>query len=251
MGEVWLAEQSEPVRRQVALKIIKLGMDTRQFLARLGVERQALAFMAHPLIAESLNAMAALMEDLGRTEEAEGSYRQALTSLQAAYGESSVHASSVLGNLGLNLSLQGRVEEAETLLRRALAMDEGPLGPEHPNVGVDKLNLGLLLCENGNAPDGVEMSADAVRIFGDFLNPEQWEMGAARSTYGDCLGKDGWFTEGEAELLEALRIVQSALGSDHPRNDQIRRRLAEIYQDWGRPEEAAMYRNAEEEETGH
>jgi len=51
MGEVWLAEQTEPVRRRVALKIIKLGMDTKQFLARLEAERQALAVMDHPNIA--------------------------------------------------------------------------------------------------------------------------------------------------------------------------------------------------------
>jgi len=51
MGEVWLAEQTEPVHRRVALKIIKLGMDTRQVLARLDAERQALAVMDHPNIA--------------------------------------------------------------------------------------------------------------------------------------------------------------------------------------------------------
>ncbi len=51
MGEVWLAEQSEPVHRRVALKIIKLGMDTKEVLARLEAERQALAVMDHPNIA--------------------------------------------------------------------------------------------------------------------------------------------------------------------------------------------------------
>ena len=52
MGEVWLAEQLEPVRRQVALKIIKLGMDTKQVVARFEAERQALAVMDHPNIAK-------------------------------------------------------------------------------------------------------------------------------------------------------------------------------------------------------
>ena len=52
MGEVWLAQQTEPVRRSVALKIIKLGMDTRQVVARFEVERQALALMEHPGIAK-------------------------------------------------------------------------------------------------------------------------------------------------------------------------------------------------------
>ncbi|MFN0067553.1 MAG: protein kinase domain-containing protein, partial [Limisphaerales bacterium] len=51
-GEVWMAEQREPVKRRVALKIIKLGMDTRQVIARFEAERQALALMDHPNIAK-------------------------------------------------------------------------------------------------------------------------------------------------------------------------------------------------------
>ena len=51
MGEVWLAEQSAPIRRQVALKVIKAGMDTVQVVARFEAERQALALMDHPAIA--------------------------------------------------------------------------------------------------------------------------------------------------------------------------------------------------------
>src|ERR1051326_2346417 len=55
-GAVWLAAQKEPVRRKVALKIIKLGMDTRQVVARFEAERQALAMMDHPNIAKVLDA---------------------------------------------------------------------------------------------------------------------------------------------------------------------------------------------------
>jgi WD40 repeat protein/serine/threonine protein kinase len=55
-GTVWMAEQTEPVRRRVALKIIKLGMDTRQVVARFEAERQALALMDHPNIARVLDA---------------------------------------------------------------------------------------------------------------------------------------------------------------------------------------------------
>ena len=55
-GTVWLAEQNAPVRRSVALKIIKLGMDTRQVIARFGAERQALAMMDHPAIAKVFDA---------------------------------------------------------------------------------------------------------------------------------------------------------------------------------------------------
>jgi serine/threonine protein kinase/tetratricopeptide (TPR) repeat protein len=60
MGVVYVAEQSQPVRRKVALKIIKPGMDTRQVIARFEAERQALAMMDHPNIAK--------VHDAGATE---------------------------------------------------------------------------------------------------------------------------------------------------------------------------------------
>lgn len=55
-GVVYMAEQEEPVRRRVALKLIKLGMDTRHVLARFEAERQALALMDHPNIAKIFDA---------------------------------------------------------------------------------------------------------------------------------------------------------------------------------------------------
>ena len=62
-GVVYLAEQNEPVRRRVALKVIKLGMDTRQVITRFEGERQALAMMDHPDIARVFDAGAT---DTGR-----------------------------------------------------------------------------------------------------------------------------------------------------------------------------------------
>jgi hypothetical protein len=55
MGVVYMAEQQEPVRRRVALKLIKLAIDTKQVIARFESERQALALMGHPNIAKVLD----------------------------------------------------------------------------------------------------------------------------------------------------------------------------------------------------
>lgn len=56
MGEVYRCEQRQPIRREVALKLIKLGMDTKQIIARFSAERQALAMMDHPNIAKVFDA---------------------------------------------------------------------------------------------------------------------------------------------------------------------------------------------------
>jgi serine/threonine protein kinase/Tfp pilus assembly protein PilF len=66
MGVVWMAEQTQPVQRKVALKIIKAGLDSRHVLARFEAERQALALMDHPNIAKVLDAgTIAPISDLG------------------------------------------------------------------------------------------------------------------------------------------------------------------------------------------
>src|SRR4029079_5012005 len=62
-GEVWMADQREPIKRRVALKIVKLGMDSKQVVARFEAERQALALMDHPNIAKVFDAGAT---DAGR-----------------------------------------------------------------------------------------------------------------------------------------------------------------------------------------
>ncbi len=63
MGSVWVAEQKEPVRRKVAIKLIKAGMDSKSVLARFEAERQALAMMDHPNIAKVFDGG---MTDQGR-----------------------------------------------------------------------------------------------------------------------------------------------------------------------------------------
>ena len=62
---VYMAEQEEPVKRRVALKVIKLGMDTKSVIARFEAEQHALALMDHPGIAHVLDALFAFREFRG------------------------------------------------------------------------------------------------------------------------------------------------------------------------------------------
>ena len=55
MGTAWMAEQSQPIQRRVAVKVVKEGMDSRQVLVRFEAQRQALALMEHPHIAKVLS----------------------------------------------------------------------------------------------------------------------------------------------------------------------------------------------------
>jgi WD40 repeat protein/serine/threonine protein kinase len=78
-GVVYLAEQTEPVRRRVALKVIKLGMDTKAVVARFEAERQALALMDHPNIARVLDA--------GTTDEGKAEGRDSKSEVRVSKSE--------------------------------------------------------------------------------------------------------------------------------------------------------------------
>ena len=86
-GAVFLAEQQEPVRRRVAVKVIKLGMDTRSVVARFEAERQALAMMDHPNIARVLHA-GATDSTKKRTRSAPGTRASPASRLYVRYAGS-------------------------------------------------------------------------------------------------------------------------------------------------------------------
>jgi serine/threonine protein kinase/Tfp pilus assembly protein PilF len=195
----------------------------------------------HPLLGESLNNLAAILDDRGEREEAAAYYRRALEILEAAFGPNSDRVGAVLGNLGLLLTDIGD-PEAEMVLRRGLALDVEALGEESPWVAIARNNLARHLCLNEQSTEGAREAEMAVLALEAALQPGQFEIGVVRSVYGMCLGVEGRFEEGERQLLEALQVVVDAMGSDHPRVPVIRSRLADLYDAWGRPDRAAEYR---------
>ncbi len=103
-GTVHLAEQEQPVRRTVALKIIKLGMDTRQVIARFEAERQALAMMDHPHIARVFDA--------GETETGRPYFVMELVRGEPITAYCDTHRLSVRERLGLFVQVCHAVQHA-------------------------------------------------------------------------------------------------------------------------------------------
>jgi len=105
-GSVFMAEQEQPVRRKVALKVIKLGMDTRQVVARFEAERQALAMMDHPNIARVL--------DGGATESGRPYFVMELVRGTPITGFCDEHRLTVRERLDLFVQVCSAVQHAHT-----------------------------------------------------------------------------------------------------------------------------------------
>jgi tetratricopeptide (TPR) repeat protein len=74
--------------------------------------------------------------------------------------------------------------------------------------------------------------------------PESKNQAIARSLLGYCLTDLGEFEQAEDQLLRALPALETNLGTDHSRTQDARDRLTRLYEAWGRPDEATLYRES-------
>ena len=130
MGIVWLAEQIRPVRRQVALRIIKAGMDTAQVVARFEAERQALALMDHPAIARVLDA--------GATPEGRPYFVMEFVRGESITAYCAKHKVSIRDRIGLFLQVCDGVQHLAADLQRHLHDEPVLAGPPTATYRVGK-----------------------------------------------------------------------------------------------------------------
>ena len=142
--------------------------------------------------------------------------------------------------MGLLLQSQGKLTEAELYYREAIEGyrrvfgDDGGLPPRG--------NLALLLVELGRAVEAEQLPGETVVV-------ARRTQGAAHWLHGNFLGKHGRtlaalqrFDDAESALLEAQGILQTALGDEHEQTTRVVGYLADLYDDWGRPERVAEWR---------
>jgi len=220
--------------------------------------------------------LAVALHDLGRYDEAESLYRDALGTARRSLGEE--HISSITNNLALLLHDRGDYESAEPLFREVLASDRKLLGEDDPNLAISLNNLGnvlrytggfqeskrlfreaiailsshgspykavaqgnlaAVLCATGEIESAGPLFREAIETASAALGDENSEVAVIKMKLGACLSRQGRYEEGEAWLLDAHRVMYAAgyQGTQKPV-----RHLIELYDSWGKPEEADRYR---------
>ena len=171
-GEVFVAEQSEPIRRRVALKILKAGMDTKSVLARFEAERQALALMDHPSIAKVFDA--------GETERGRPYFVMELVHGEPITSYADRHRLSLRDRLDLFVSVTNAVQHAHLkgIIHRDLKpsnvlvtlSDDKPL-PKIIDFGIAKAMSHSLTEKTLYTEQGLLLGTP------EYMSPEQAEMG--------------------------------------------------------------------------
>jgi tetratricopeptide (TPR) repeat protein len=158
-------------------------------------------------LAVDLSSLALAYDTLGRSAEAEGTYRRALPLLEEAFGPDHPEVARCLANLSALYWRRGAAAEARPLAERALAIAEASLGPDHPKTALARRNLALMTAGTAPGPPaapprGGAVPASAVVTAGAASGPA-----AAKPTVGPAAAVGG--TEGEGRFAIQLGAVRA------------------------------------------
>lgn len=218
-GVVYLAEQCEPVRRRVALKVIRLGMDTERVIARFALERQALALMNHPNVAQVLDA--------GATESGRPYFVMELVEGERITDFCRNHRLGVRERLELFIPVCHAIQHAHQkgILHRDIkpsnvlvTMQDGAPVPKVIDFGVAKAVLGPQAGDATRTGDGMFLGTPA------YMSPEQAEPGRIDvDTRGDVYSLGALLHEllVDRPPFDSRRLIEAGL-------DELRRTLREV-----------------------
>jgi serine/threonine protein kinase/tetratricopeptide (TPR) repeat protein len=180
MGAVYLAEQTQPVAREVALKVVKLGMDTREVLLRFAAERQALARMNHPHIAQVFDA--------GTTDEGRPYFVMEFVEGRALTTFCDRHRLSAAQRVRLLAVVCRAVQHAHErgFIHRDLkpgnvlvATHEGEFVPKVIDFGIAKATAAVVEAKGAAGDDATSLRTRLDQMLGtpEYMSPEQARSG--------------------------------------------------------------------------
>jgi len=220
--------------------------------------RRELLGTGHIGLTSSLMNLGGLMLDRGRHDDANDLFREALAIRRRVRGSGHPDVAMCLYRLAQVADSAGDTVEAIELHQQALAIREHALHPQHPDVARSMMALGALLLQAGPSdgapakpgepaaragrPAARALARQCVEVRRRSLPEGHWQIAEAQSLLGACLQAEGKFERAEELLLQSLDVLRESRGPSDEHTRTAIRRLGELYEAWGRPQEAAKYR---------
>jgi serine/threonine-protein kinase len=200
----------------------------------------------HADVAASRLQLATVLYARGGFDESESLGREALRVWRGVHGPEHRNVAVALNHLGMVLQARGELAAAESAFRDALAIFRLRLGDDHLYVAVTRRNLAAALTAKGDAETAAPLAAQALASLRAIMAPGSWRVADAESVHGACLAAQGRFAEAEEILLRTHAAIREGLGEHATYSHDAARRLAVLYQAWGRPEKAAAWQEKAE-----
>ena len=199
----------------------------------------------HPLVASSLNNLAQLALVTGDLDTASARLEEALALARHLYDGDHPTVASSLNKQATIRYRQGRYREAEMLYREGLAMEQRLRGSDHEVVAQAMNNVALMLIEQARYAEAEALLDEALPMYRRVLGDAHVELGIPLRNLGRIRTAQGHYEDAERLLTEALRLQETGLSSEHPRVRETREALVALYEAWGRPKDADLYRPTE------
>ncbi|HVQ28966.1 MAG TPA: serine/threonine-protein kinase [Vicinamibacteria bacterium] len=195
---------------------------------------------AKTLLAEG--NLAAMFEQEHRLVEAEALLRSTLQVEVRALGPEHPTTLFALKSLASVLHDQKKLSEAEPLMRQALAISSRVSGPRHVDTLVIGNDLGLLLMDEDRLDESVSVFAGVVEGAEAGLPAGHRFTAVFRRNHGRVLVRLKRYPEAERELLRAQADLHATVGDEHNDTKAAVRRLVELYEAWGKPDQVGVWR---------
>ncbi len=180
----------------------------------------------------------------GKLDETELSLQEALTYARRSLGDRHQMTLTIINNMGFLCLQQGELTDAEGYFREALAGHLSVLGAPHFNTRVIVNNLAAIQNAQSRFRESEALLRESLPIHIEALGEKHWRTYEARSLLGEALTGLGRYEKAENELLEAMSGLEATMpdGSRPTKLPAAIRRVAELYEAWGKHEEAARWR---------
>jgi serine/threonine-protein kinase len=195
-----------------------------------------------PDLPQSLNNLGMVYYRKKDYAKAEPLLREALARFQELRGDDNADVSSGLNNVGLLLRAKGDYRGAADLHRRAVEIDRKVFGPVHAEVGGALNNLAVDLQKAGDLRQAEALLRESLAIYEQAYPQGHVQIPTTESLLGGCLKDMKRFAEAETLLTGAYAAILKQFGPDHPRTQAARGRVIALYEAWGKPQKAAVYR---------
>jgi eukaryotic-like serine/threonine-protein kinase len=169
-------------------------------------------------------------------QKSEITYREVLG------GDGNYSVAVVKANLGWLYFLKGDYAKAEEKDKKAIDLLRQYMGPERPLTASTAVTLGLTLTREGKAAEGEPYLREALTIRKKILPQGDVSISSAASALGECLTVEQRYADAEPLLIESYNELKSKLGDQEKRTVEARQRLAKLYDDWNKPDQAVPFR---------
>jgi serine/threonine protein kinase/tetratricopeptide (TPR) repeat protein len=190
----------------------------------------------------SMNGLAVTYIAQHRYQDAEPLLVETMEIRRRRLGDEHPETLNSMNNLASLYGELSRYDESAALHRKVLDTRRRVLGNEHPHTLISMGNLGEAYTMNGEPARGESLLVAASRTSKRVLGSDHVIHAVSLRKYGVCLTKLGRYREAEAALIESHQLLERDLGPGHERTILASRDLADLYDAWGRREEAARWR---------